>query len=238
MPVSTRTSSPTSFDNGILNLVFRRGCAALPAEPALDRGAARSAEVLPGRRRRRHDRKPRVGRCRWHRVARRHARGRAPCFHRRGSGPENELTLAGSIVRRLDDVEDGRRRHRLAIHGQKRVARLRHASQRRPRRDCVDGTGALFKNILTNKNGISRSEKRFKQNLVCENFDRRYGASRSSLGYACVAEPEQRSALWHTRCSSPSWTTTTRPPRRTDRRASRTRKSTSNASASAAAAAP
>ena len=43
MPVSTRTSSPTSFDNGILslNLVFRR-----------------SAEVLPGRRRR-HDRRRR-----------------------------------------------------------------------------------------------------------------------------------------------------------------------------------
>ena len=65
------------------------------------------------------------------RAARRHARGRALCFHRRGSGPEDELALAGSIVRRLDDVEDGRRRHRLAIHGEKRVIRQRRAQKRR-----------------------------------------------------------------------------------------------------------
>ena len=47
------------------------------------------------------------------------------------SAPEDELALAGSVVRRLDDVEDGRRRHRLAIHGQKRVALYRRAHERR-----------------------------------------------------------------------------------------------------------
>ena len=46
------------------------------------------------------------------------------------SAPEDELALAGSVVRRLDVVEDGRRRHRLAIHGQKRVARQRRAQER------------------------------------------------------------------------------------------------------------
>ena len=58
--------------------------------------------------------------------------------------PEDELALAGSIVRCPDGVEHGRRRDQLAVHGQKRFALLRHASQRRPRRDCVHGTGAFL----------------------------------------------------------------------------------------------
>mmetsp|Transcript_7255 Transcript_7255/g.18896 ORF Transcript_7255/g.18896 Transcript_7255/m.18896 type:complete len:337 (+) Transcript_7255:394-1404(+) len=80
------------------------------------------------------------------RAARRHARGRALCFHRRGSGrgPEDKLALAGSIVRRLDDVEDGRRRHRLAIHGQKRVARLRCAQERRRGFYHMHGARAIY----------------------------------------------------------------------------------------------